>query len=200
MREFSDIRLAYGTSDEYSFVLRRDTRLYGAAAAAAPRAGGGGCSGLRSDDSGAGPLPPRSTAGAACPVPTRTRSHTVPGRRSSKLVSVIASCFAANYVRRWGEHMGDATPLRATPAFDGRAVAYPSAEVLRDYLAWRQADCHINNQYNTPFWELVKSGTPPPEAQAALAGTNAGLKNELLFSRFGINYNDLPQQFRKARG
>ena len=28
MREFSDIVLAYGQSDEYSFVLRRDTTLF----------------------------------------------------------------------------------------------------------------------------------------------------------------------------
>ena len=29
MREFSDIVMAYGQSDEYSFVLRRDTTLFG---------------------------------------------------------------------------------------------------------------------------------------------------------------------------
>jgi len=96
MHEFSDIRIAYGVSDEYSFVLHPATTLY--------------------------------------------------GRRSSKIVSVITSCFAASYVRWWGDHMGAATPLRTTPVFDGRAVCYPNAQVLRDYLAWRQVDCHINNQ------------------------------------------------------
>jgi tRNA(His) 5'-end guanylyltransferase len=33
-----------------------------------------------------------------------------------------------------------------TPVFDGRAVCYPNFAVLRDYLSWRQADAHINNQ------------------------------------------------------
>ncbi|KIZ00415.1 tRNA(His) guanylyltransferase [Monoraphidium neglectum] len=179
MREFADVRIAYGTSDEYSFVLHHSSGLY--------------------------------------------------GRRSSKIVSVVASCFAANYVRWWGNLMGG-TPLRTTPVFDGRAVCYPDAATLRDYLSWRQADCHINNQarrqgrfctrgageaslgarlcseaasargdpYNTPYWELVKSGLKPPDAQAALSGSDAGFKNELLFSRFGINYNELPEQFRKG--
>lgn len=29
---------------------------------------------------------------------------------------------------------------------------------VRDYFAWRQADCHINNLYNTCFWALVADG------------------------------------------
>jgi tRNA(His) 5'-end guanylyltransferase len=67
------------------------------------------------------------------------------GRRASKLVSLICSCFTGNYVRQWGEYM-PRTPLQTTPTFDARAVLYPSDKSLRDYLAWRQADTHINNQ------------------------------------------------------
>jgi tRNA(His) guanylyltransferase len=37
-------------------------------------------------------------------------------------------------------------PMLYTPVFDGRAVCYPNFVVLRDYLSWRQADTHINNQ------------------------------------------------------
>lgn len=36
--------------------------------------------------------------------------------------------------------------LQSTPVFDGRAVLYPSDRHLRDYLSWRQADTHVNNQ------------------------------------------------------
>jgi tRNA(His) 5'-end guanylyltransferase len=35
MREFRDIVVAYGESDEYSFVLRRSTELYGGCKVAA---------------------------------------------------------------------------------------------------------------------------------------------------------------------
>ena len=70
--------------------------------------------------------------------------HSPSGRRASKLVSLVTSCFTGTYVRRWAEHFPD-TPLAATPAFDARAVLYPSDQTLRDYLSWRQADTHVNN-------------------------------------------------------
>ncbi len=34
--------------------------------------------------------------------------------------------------------------------------------------------------------------------RAGLQGTQADFKNELLFSQFGINYNNLPEQYRKV--
>lgn len=67
-----------------------------------------------------------------------------PGRRASKIISLVASCFTATYVRLWPSHFPE-TPLAATPMFDARAVLYPSDQTLRDYLSWRQADAHINN-------------------------------------------------------
>ena len=85
---------------------------------------------------------------------------------------------------------------------------------------------HPALQYNTCYWALVKSGRSPQEAQAelkvsarlgdrqpfsgraaspstgasvcTLQGTLTQDKNELLFSRFGINYSTLPARFRKA--
>jgi tRNA(His) guanylyltransferase len=113
-------------------------------------------------------------------------------------VSTFASCFTSAYVRGWPAVFGADTPLKAAPIFDARAVAYPDPQTLRDYIAWRQADCHVNNQYNTPYWALVQSGASRAAAQAALAGTDAAFKNELLFSKFGINYNALPARFRKG--
>ncbi len=90
-----------------------------------------------------------------------------PGRRASKLISLITSCFTGNYVRLWSEFLPD-IKLQATPLFDGRAVCYPTEQALRDYLSWRQADTHINCQYNTCYWALVKSGKTPLEAQETL--------------------------------
>ncbi|EFN59318.1 hypothetical protein CHLNCDRAFT_19326 [Chlorella variabilis] len=146
MSEFQDVRLAFGESDEYSFVFARNSQLH--------------------------------------------------GRRASKLVSLVASCFSASYVRFWAQHF-PGTPLAATPMFDGRVVLYPSNHTLRDYLSWRQADTHVNNLYNTCFWALVKSGKSTGEAHEQLRGTLSDYKNELLFSQFGLNYNTLPERFRK---
>lgn len=134
-------------------------------------------------------------------------------RRSDKLVSTVVSTFTAAYVLLWpqyfkqdsGEGSTESTPqtnaLDAAflPTFDGRAVVYPSTANLRDYLAWRQVDCHINNLYNTTFWSLVMKGElGQREAEEFLKGTVSSDKNEILFSRFDINYNNEPEMFRKG--
>ena len=62
-----------------------------------------------------------------------------------------------------------------------------------------QVDTHINNQYNTCYWALRnQAGNTPSEAQAVLKGTLADFKNEMLFTRFGINYNELSERFKKG--
>lgn len=58
---------------------------------------------------------------------------------------------------------------------------------------------HINNLYNTTFWALVqKGGQNTTEAHATLRGTVSATKHEMLFSRFGINYNEISQRFKKG--
>ncbi|KAF9532690.1 Thg1 C terminal domain-containing protein [Crepidotus variabilis] len=148
MEEYPDIVLAFGESDEYSFLLRKATTLY--------------------------------------------------NRRQSKIVSTLTSYFTSCYVFRWLHYFPD-VPLQYPPSFDGRIVLYPTQKHIRDYFAWRQADTHINNLYNTTFWALVQQeGQTTAEAHATLKGTYSKDKHELLFSRFGINYNKLDAQFRKG--
>ncbi|XP_006813680.1 putative tRNA(His) guanylyltransferase [Saccoglossus kowalevskii] len=148
MNEFQDITVAYGESDEYSFVFRKGTTQF--------------------------------------------------SRRASKLMTNVVSLFAASYVFNWSKFFPN-KQLMYPPAFDCRVVVYPSDENLRDYLSWRQADCHINNLYNTCFWKLVlQGGYSTKEAEQKLKGTYSSDKNELLFSQFDINYNELPQLFRKG--
>ncbi|KAH9030815.1 tRNAHis guanylyltransferase [Lactarius hengduanensis] len=148
MREYPDVVLAYGESDEYSFLLRKSTKLY--------------------------------------------------NRRQSKITSLLCSLFTSTYVMLWPQCFPD-TPLRYAPSFDARIVLYPGAQEVRDYFSWRQADTHVNNLYNTAFWALVQQGgQTTKEAHETLRGTVSSQKHEILFSRFGINYNDLPRQFRKG--
>ena len=52
--------------------------------------------------------------------------------------------------------------------------------------------------YNTCFWNLVNSGETTTSAEKILKGTLSSDKNELLFSRFNINYNNLPAIYRKG--
>jgi len=98
----------------------------------------------------------------------------------------------------WHTYFPD-TPLSYPPSFDARIVLYPGIREVRDYFSWRQADTHINNLYNTVFWALIhKEGQSPKQAHEALHGTVSSQKQEMLFSRFGINYNALPSRFRKG--
>ncbi|WVF67913.1 hypothetical protein IAT40_002675 [Kwoniella sp. CBS 6097] len=147
MDEYKDVVLAFGESDEYSFLLRRSTKLY--------------------------------------------------NRRRSKISSSIVSLFTSSYVFHWPRFFPNA-PLVYPPSFDSRVVLYPGEQEIRDYFGWRQADTHINNLYNTSFWALVKSGQTTAEANKTLQGTDSKDKNEMLFSRFGINYNTLPPMYRKG--
>jgi tRNA(His) guanylyltransferase len=119
-------------------------------------------------------------------------------RRASKIITSIVSSFTGRFMFHWNEYF-PAQPLLMPPSFDGRVVCYPSDENVRDYISWRQVDFHINFQYNVCFWALVQRGNlAPSEAQAKLKGSNAEFKNELLFSQFGINYNNLPAIYRKG--
>ena len=78
-------------------------------------------------------------------------------------------------------------------------MEYPRLDRIQDYLRWRQVDCHINNLYNTTFWALVnQGGWSTTEAEERLKGTVAGEKNEILFSRFLINYNNEKEMYRKG--
>ncbi|XP_061901611.1 probable tRNA(His) guanylyltransferase [Entelurus aequoreus] len=148
MEELDDIIIAYGQSDEFSFVFKRTSTWF--------------------------------------------------KRRSSKLMTHVASQFSSSYVFYWKDFFGE-HPLLYPPGFDGRVVLYPSNRNLKDYLSWRQADCHVNNLYNTVFWTLVqKSGLTTIQAEDRLKGTLAADKNEILFSEFDINYNNEPAIHRKG--
>ncbi|KAM6471480.1 putative tRNA(His) guanylyltransferase isoform 1-T1 [Liasis olivaceus] len=148
MQELENIVIAYGQSDEYSFVFKKKTNLF--------------------------------------------------KRRASKLMTLVVSQFASSYVFYWKKYFKE-QPLLYPPGFDGRVVLFPSDQNLKDYLSWRQADCHINNLYNTVYWTLVqKSGLTPEDAQKRLQGTLASDKNDILFSEFNINYNNEPLIYRKG--
>ena len=124
------------------------------------------------------------------------KNTTLYGRREAKISTNLVSLFTAAYVAGWPLFFGD-RKLEYLPSFDARCVLYPSVQNLRDYCSWRQADCHINNLYNSAFWELVKSGLSEQDAENKLCTTDSGQKNEILF-QLGINYNNLPLIYKKG--
>ncbi|EER38138.1 tRNA(His) guanylyltransferase [Histoplasma capsulatum H143] len=91
-------------------------------------------------------------------------------RAKIKLVTAIVSAFTAHYIFNWSSFFPSMQLEPGfLPSFDGRAVQYPSVKNLRDYMSWRQADCHINNLYNTTFWNMIlQGGMSNTEAEKAL--------------------------------
>ncbi|KAG8880286.1 tRNA-His guanylyltransferase, partial [Tulasnella sp. 403] len=121
MRNFPDITLAFGESDEF-----------------------------RS-------LAGFTTGGRGEGFSASTISLMLVDKRSSKILTSVVSQFTSSYVFHWASLLPE-TPLQYPPSFDGRLVVYPTDKEVRDYFAWRQADTHINNLYNTTFWALVQQG------------------------------------------
>lgn len=111
-------------------------------------------------------------------------------------MSCIVSAFTSAYVFNWKRHFE--IELKDIPTFDSRIVVYPNEQCAKDYFRWRQVDCHINNLYNTTFWAMVKTGMGNQEVEKILKDTNSGKKNEILFSKFGINYNSIEEIYRRG--
>ncbi|KAL9133531.1 MAG: hypothetical protein Q9175_005288 [Cornicularia normoerica] len=127
------------------------------------------------------------------------RSSRLFERRESKILTTVVSTFTSYYVHLWPNFFADKPLSPPMPSFDGRVVLYPSFSSLRDYMSWRQVDCHINNLYNTTFWALAqKGGMDATQAEKRLKGTMASEKNEILFSEFKMNYNDEADMFKKG--
>ena len=70
-----------------------------------------------------------------------TRECKLYNRREFKIVSAFVSLFTSYYVYHWKDCFPD-TLMKYPPSFDGRAVLYPDIKNVRDYFAWRQADCN----------------------------------------------------------
>ncbi|MCJ1454116.1 tRNA-His guanylyltransferase [Mycoblastus sanguinarius] len=119
--------------------------------------------------------------------------------QSSKILTTVVSTFTSYYVHLWSTFFPEKPLSSPMPSFDGRVVEYPSPQNLRDYMSWRQVDCHINNLYNTTFWALVQQGgIDATQAEERLKGTLASDKHEILFSEFKINYNNETDIFKKG--
>ncbi len=112
-------------------------------------------------------------------------------RRVEKLVSLIASKMSVEFAK-------SSIVKNSCPTFDARILVLPTEEQVIRCFQWRQMDSHRNAISTQCFWRLVKSGKSERKAQKIMLGMKDKDKNELLFSEFGVNYNDTPQWQRKG--
>lgn len=90
------------------------------------------------------------------------KHSTLFSRRADKIISTIVSTFTGAYVLHWPSFFhtdstakvpSTHTPLLSLPTFDGRAIAYPNLNVVKDYFSWRQTDCNSNSRmYASVRW------------------------------------------------
>lgn len=167
--QLPDVVLAFGESDEYSFLIRRAAQLY-----------------RRRESKIVSLIASHFTSAYVAfwsqhMPPERLLRY--PPSFDGRVVMYPSEREVRDYFA-WRQ--ADSEREIASVRDDGRANC-------GDSLA------HINNLYNTTFWALVQSGgQTAAEAHKTLEGTFSSDKNEILFGRFGINYAKLPEKFRKG--
>lgn len=113
------------------------------------------------------------------------------GNRIQKICSLAASTCAVSFdrtLRAEGVEFGGA------PAFDCRAYVLPHSDVNNAFL-WRQRDAFKNCVGSYAFYKLGGAGA----ATKRLQGVSTAQRQELIFSEFGVNVNDLPTRWRRGR-
>lgn len=150
--------------------------------------------------------PPAPPCCPSCVHPLRRPSAPRPPR--TRLHLQYNTCF-------WALVKAGATPNEAQATLQVGSWQQPRVPCAAGHRAWAQPSLPPSLLGRGPFppSTLPWASTPvlaarpptwrpaptPPRMPLWVQGSDAGVKNELLFSRFGINYSHLPDQFRKVR-
>lgn len=110
------------------------------------------------------------------------RNETSFSRKLRKYNSVLASEASAAFTHAFG-HIA---------SFDSRISQLPRLEDVLDYFQWRQEDAFRNALNGHCYWYYRKEGKTDTEAHKLLMNVSNADKNELLFSKANINFNDVP--------
>ncbi|MBW4623660.1 MAG: hypothetical protein KME17_30405 [Cyanosarcina radialis HA8281-LM2] len=84
--------------------------------------------------------------------------------------------------------------------FDCRISQLPTLNLVVDYFRWRNEDAHRNALNAHCYWMLRKSGDSAVAATEKLDKLSTSDKNEMLYQRLGINFNDLPNWQKRGVG
>lgn len=214
---FPNIICAYGQSDEYSFVLSRKSGLFN----------------RRSNKLNSMLVSAFTSAFVfnwptyfGCSIGGQSNGQPARDERSNQPDesnhNQPTNQNASDRPKQLGNVFEECIELKYPPVFDSRCVLYTSDDEIKDYLRWRQVDCHINNLYNTTFYALTgkyakwyldndrkyraeivefepSTCLTPQEAEARLRGTVSKEKREdILKTMFNIDYELEMEQFRRG--
>jgi tRNA(His) 5'-end guanylyltransferase len=104
------------------------------------------------------------------------------GRREQKWYARFASTASSRFTNQSG------FPVE----FDCKFYVYPNLSLLVDHFRWRQSDGTRNALTGWCYWSLRKSGKTARQSNSVLKKKGHAFKQEMLFTEFGINFNDLP--------
>ena len=103
------------------------------------------------------------------------------GRKTRKLISILAGEASAAFTLH----------MQKIACFDARICELPTAELVKDYFAWRQADAQRNALNAHCYWLLRKHGQSVQQATDLLIGRSMADKDDFL-SKNDISFSDLP--------
>ncbi len=112
------------------------------------------------------------------------------GRKLRKLNSILAGEASAKL----------SLLLGSIAAFDCRVSQLPTLNLVVDYFRWRNEDAHRNALNAHCYWTLRKGGENPGAATEKLDRLSVSDKNELLYQRANINFNNLPNWQKRGIG
>ncbi len=112
-------------------------------------------------------------------------------REVEKIVSTTASSVSVAF----SSYLGD----RKT--FDSRIWIGATIHDVIDYFVWRMEDALRGSINSWSYWTLRQQGNlSKAQATRRLEGKGFSYKNEMLFSEFGINFNDIPSWQKRGTG
>lgn len=116
-------------------------------------------------------------------------------RQPRKYLSLLSGLASAVATR----NLNEITPGQYA-IFDARLSLMPNIFLVRDYFRWRQADAERNALSSWCYWSLRNAGNDAVSSTQAIHGMSKAAKHELLFTKFGINFNTLPVWQRRGTG
>jgi tRNA(His) guanylyltransferase len=117
--------------------------------------------------------------------------------RVQKIVSVATSAVAAAFNR----YLKEDEPFAM---FDCRVWYMPSMVEVQNYFVWRQRDCVKNSISSAAYYEVARAPDPDgipygrKKTDAMLHKLSQNERQELLFQKAKINWNDYPEKFKRG--
>jgi tRNA(His) guanylyltransferase len=120
--------------------------------------------------------------------------------KDRKLLSILAGQASVAFTLELRRLLGSKAATESA-VFDNRLLQLPTTGLVRDYFRWRNEDAARNALNGYCYWYLRQQGKlSVGAATGLLEGKGVAFKNDLLFNRFKVNFNDVPAWQKRGVG